>query len=261
MISSSNSHIKLIRKLRNRNNREETGLYYIEGLRLVTEAIQSGIRIEFLVAAPGLITSPFANQLLTAQTSQAIPIIEVSDETFRGFSLKDRPQGLGAVAYQKWSSLDLLNTRDQSWIALDAIQDPGNLGTILRTSDAVGGKGVILLDQSTDPYDPTAVRASMGALFSQNLIKTDLIEFSKWKQAHNFPIVGASGNSELDYHHVHYPSPCILMMGSERQGLLENHTRLCDMIVKIPMIGHSDSLNLAVATAVILYEMFNQQCG
>ena len=258
MISTSNPRIKLIRKLRDRKERQQTGLFYIEGLRIVAEALQTGARIEYLVIAPGLLTSPFGKQLLQSEPARSIPVIEVSDETFLGFSNKDGPQGLGAVVRQEWTILDQVQNRPAIWTALDSVQDPGNLGTILRTSDAVGGAGVILLDQATDPFDPTSVRASMGAVLSQLLVKTSLHEFAAWKKANGFSVVGTSGAAELDYHQTKYPFPCILLMGSERQGLLDQHLRLCDMIVKIPMIGRSDSLNLAIATAVVLYEIFNQ---
>ncbi|HTX78633.1 MAG TPA: RNA methyltransferase, partial [Longilinea sp.] len=144
------------------------------------------------------------------------------------------------------------------YIALDAVQDPGNLGTILRTGDAVGGKGVILLDHSTDPFDPATVRGSMGAIFSQNLIKATLDEFGDWKKRNHCKVIGTSGAAEYNYHQYRFSTPMVLLMGSERQGLTENHIALCDDVVKIPMVGRSDSLNLAVATAVVLYEIFNQ---
>ena len=259
MISTNNPRIKLIRKLRDRKERQQTGLFYIEGLRIVAEALQTGAQIEYLVIAPGLLSSPFGKQLLQSEAARSIPVIEVSDETFLGFSNKDGPQGLGAVVKQKWATLDQIRKRSATWVALDAVQDPGNLGTILRTLDSVGGAGVILLDQATDPYDPSSVRASMGAVFSQLLIKTSLQEFAAWNHANPIPVVGTSGTAQLDYHQVKYPFPSILLMGSERQGLLDQHLKICDMIVKIPMIGRSDSLNLAIATAIVLYEMFNQQ--
>jgi TrmH family RNA methyltransferase len=266
MMKASNSQIKQIRKLRERKERRQTNLFYVEGLRIVGEAIQTGARIEFIVTSPELLISSFGHQLLQSAKAQSIPILEVDAVTFASFSQKDGPQGLGAVVYQDWNRLDRVAAVNAGiplskdlWIALDAVQDPGNLGTILRTSDAVGGSGIILLDYSTDPYDPTAVRASMGAIFSQKLIKADLSSFADWKKTSQVPVVGTSGKAELDYHVALYPETCILLMGSERQGLTENHLRLCDMIVKIPMIGRSDSLNLAVATAVILYEIYNQR--
>ncbi|HEX2979947.1 MAG TPA: RNA methyltransferase [Anaerolineaceae bacterium] len=147
---------------------------------------------------------------------------------------------------------------DRNWVALDSVADPGNLGTILRTNDAVGGAGVILLDHSTDPYDVTAVRASMGAVFSQRLVRASLSEFAAWKQRHSVAVIGTSDAAKMDYHQTHYPSPMVLLMGSEREGLTPQHIAICDLMVAIPMVGRSDSLNLAVATAVVLYEMFNQ---
>ncbi len=266
-----NAQIKLIRKLRERKERQKSGLFFVEGLRIVGEAIQTGARIEFLVVSPALLTSEFGRDLIHSPQAQGIPMVEVSADIFASFSTKDRPQGLGAVIHQAWSSLDQIGIsghcdspnqkliQSPLWIALDAVQDPGNLGTILRTSDAAGGAGVILLDHATDPYDPTAVRASMGAIFSQKLVKSDLATFAAWKAANQHPVVGTSGAAELDYHQAAYPQPCILLMGSERQGLTADHLRLCDMIVKIPMIGRSDSLNLAVATGIVVYEIFNQR--
>ena len=141
----------------------------------------------------------------------------------------------------------------------DSIQDPGNLGTILRTLDAVGGSGLILLDHSTDPYDATALRASMGAVFSQQLVRASFSDFARWKQAGNFQLVGTSGSAREDYHEFSYPDPMVLLMGSERLGLQEEHLKLCDGLVAIPMVGRSDSLNLSVATGVVLYEIFNQR--
>ena len=260
--SSANPRIKAIRKLRDRKERQETGLFYIEGLRPVAEAVQLHADIEYLVAAPDLLVSPFAQNLLAEQRLKDQPIIEVSAEVFSGFALKEGPQGIGAVIHQHWQTLDQANAAPgMLWIALDAVADPGNLGTILRTGDAIGAAGVILLDHATDPYDPTAVRASMGALFSQQIVKASFEEFVSWKTKQNIPVTGASGAASLDYHAFAYPDPGVLLMGSERQGLLPQHLRICDQLVSIPMVGRSDSLNLAVATAVILYEIFNQRRG
>ena len=129
----------------------------------------------------------------------------------------------------------------------------------MRTSDAVGGAGLILLDHSTDPYDPTCIRASMGAVFSQRLVRASFAQFSEWKRANQVHLVGASGGAARDYAEVEFPQPLLLLMGSERQGLSEEAVRLCDQMVAIPMRGRSDSLNLAVATGIILYQIFNQR--
>jgi TrmH family RNA methyltransferase len=153
---------------------------------------------------------------------------------------------------------ELVPSKEDLYIALDAVQDPGNLGTILRTSDAVGGKGVILLDHSTDPFDLATVRGSMGAIFSQQLVKATLAEFGEWKKRCKCKVIGTSGAATHTYHQYPFSMPMVLLMGSERQGLTEAHVALCDDVVKIPMVGRSDSLNLAIATAVVLYEIFNQ---
>jgi len=142
---------------------------------------------------------------------------------------------------------------------LDEVQDPGNLGTILRTSDAVGAQGIILLNHSTDPFDPAVVRASMGAIFSQIIVKSTFEEFSEWKTINQIPVVGTSGKADNEYRALNYPFPMVLLMGSERQGLSKEHYRICDEVVSIPMVGKSDSLNLAIATGVILYEIFYQK--
>ncbi len=258
--STSNLQIKQIRHLRDRKARQETGLFYMEGLRIVTEALQQGLTLQQLIIAPDLLVSTVGQQAALEQARRGAPVLEVSAEVFRSFSLKDGPQGIAAVAHQRWSNLNEEKPEPlDCWVALDSVADPGNLGTILRTHDSVGGQGVILLDQSTDPYDPTALRASMGAAFSQRLIRATFAEFIAWAQHWNLPIVGAAGGSKTDYHTYRYPSPLVLLMGSERQGLQPHHLSACSAVVAIPMQGRSDSLNLAVATAVILYEIYNQR--
>lgn len=258
--SPANQKVKLIRKLHERKYRESSGLYYIEGLRIVAEAVQLNASLEYLVVSPELLTSDFGRSVAQTASKQGLPVIEVSPDTFKSFALKDGPQGIGAVVKQTWVPLDQIQwVRGENWVALDAVQDPGNLGTILRTNDAVGGTGIILLDHSTDPYDPSSVRGSMGAVFSQKLVKSDIDHFSTWKRQRHYELVGTSGGAAQDYHHFSYPDPCILLMGSEREGLDERHLQLCDNIIKIPMVGRSDSLNLAIATAVVLYEIFDQR--
>jgi TrmH family RNA methyltransferase len=257
--SFSNSKIKGIRALRQRKARAQTGLAFVEGIRIVTDAIQHPNDIETLVVAPELLTSAFARELVEAQRQAGIPCLDVSEEVLRSLSQKDGPQGLGAVIRQRWEPLEQARLTDGfCWVALDAVQDPGNLGTILRTCDAVGCAGVMLLGQSTDPYDPEALRASMGAIFSQRLIKTSFDAFAAWKQQHDYRVIGTSDAANREYNTAAYSFPLILLMGSERQGLSPAQQALCDIVVSIPMVGKSDSLNLAVATSVTLYELFRQ---
>lgn len=258
--SQSNQNIKLIRSLRQRKERERTNLFFVEGIRLVGEAVQLQASVETVVYAPELLTSQFGQELVAIQQKQGVSCLEVSADVFKSLSLKEGPQGIGAVVYQRWEILDnIQSSRELCWVALESAQDPGNVGTILRTSDAVGSAGLILLDNSTDPYDPAALRASMGAVFSQRLVRTTFAEFAGWKKQHRYQVVGTSDKGAEDYQAVRYPQPLILLMGSERQGLAPAQQNLCDTMVKIPMVGRSDSLNLAVATGIVLYEIFNQQ--
>lgn len=257
--STANSRIKEIRKLRDRKERQQMGLFFAEGIRVVAEAIQSQVEIETLLIAPELLQSSFACKLVDDQKNKGVDIFEVSGSVFESVASKENPQGIAAVIHQRWCHLDDIKKTDGIWVALDAVQNPGNLGTILRTNDAIGGDGVILLDQSTDPYDISSIRGSMGAIFSQKLVRTSFEKFTNWKNQTGWYVTGASGDAELDYQDVSYPQALILLMGSERMGLHEHHKTICNSMVKIPMIGRSDSLNLAVATAVMLYEIFNQR--
>jgi RNA methyltransferase, TrmH family len=257
--SAANPTVKQIRKLRDKKERQHTGLFYIEGLRIVIEALQQGAEIDCLIVAPDLLTSEFGWQKVEEENRRGIQVVQVSQAVFTSLASKENPQGIAAVVRQRWLEIVSLRLESQDiWVALDSVADPGNLGTILRTNDAVGGKGVILLDNSTDPYDLTTIRASMGAIFSQGLVKTTFAQFLQWKQAHNYQLVGTSDSAATDYRQASYSLPTILLMGSERMGLSEEHMRACDQMVSIPMVGRSDSLNLAVAAGIMLYEIYNQ---
>lgn len=256
---AGNLSVKRVRALRQRRERDRTGLGLAEGIRLVAEAVQVGAAIESLVVAPDLLRSAFARRLVEAERRKGLPVLEVSAAVFESLSLKEGPQGLAAVVRQRWESLDGVRLAgDLCWLALDAVQDPGNLGTILRTGDAVGASGAILIGDSADPYDPAALRASMGAVFSQRLVRATFDEFAAWKQQWGYRLVGTSGAATVDYRDASYRPPLVLLMGSEREGLSPDQQALCDFVVKIPMVGRSDSLNLAVATGIVLYEIFYQ---
>ncbi len=257
--SRNNATVKKIRALHNRKERERSGLFYAEGIRIVAEAVAAGTAIDSIVVAPNLLTSDFAKQLVQEQQQHGVPCVEVADDVFQSFSLKDHPQGLGLVANQNWTAADDVRLdADAFWTVLSGVQDPGNLGAILRTCDAVGCTGVILLGNTTDPFSPAAVRASMGALFRQRVVRADLAQLTHWKERFHCQVVGTSDSAAADYQAVSYGKPLLLFMGSEQHGLSPEEQALCDSIVRIPMVGSSDSLNLSIATAVVLYEIFNQ---
>ena len=257
--SRSNPTIKRIRGLRSRKLREQTGLFFVEGIRIVGEAVQADAAIEQIIVAPSLLTSEFGQEIVAARQRADIPCLEVTNEVFKTISARDGPQGLGAVVRQHWMTLnEVCPENGLWWVALSSVQNPGNLGTILRTGDSVGCSGVILVDQTTDPFDPEAVRASMGAIFSQRVVRTTLTELKSWKAAHRYLFIGTSDAAAIDYQTVAYQLPLIAFMGSEQHGLSCEEQSMCDVMVRIPMVGRSDSLNLAVATGIVLYEIFNQ---
>jgi len=257
--SSANDQIKSIRKLRERKYRTESGTYYIEGIRIVLEALAQPYRVKTLLYAPELMESQLAAEAVQKAASAGVKLLEVNASVFETFSLKEGPMGLAAVVQQSWQSLEDVQPQQMGlWVGLDSVADPGNLGTIMRTADAVGASGIFLLDHCTDPYDPAAIRASMGAIFSLQLVKLASTSFLAWKQANQVVAIGTSDAARQDYEAVQYPHNMVLLMGSERQGLQPALMQACDQMVSLPMNGKSDSLNLAVATGVMLYQINSQ---
>lgn len=258
--SRNNAWIKQIRALRSRKERERTGLFFVEGIRMTREALRCGTDVQAIVAAPDLLDRSRRRDFVESEFRARAPTVEVSTEVFSGLVDRTEPSGVGALVRQQWSALESVAPRDElCWVALASVQYPGNLGTILRTCEAVGSAGVILLGSATDPYDSMAVRASMGAIFSQRLVRTNLEAFYQWKEQTGIDVVGTSPAASEDYHAAAYRRPCVLLMGCESAGLSPEEQASCDLMVRIPMVGRTDSLNLAMATSILLYELFNQQ--
>lgn len=252
--------IKRIRHLCMREERERTGLFYIEGMRFIIQAMQHQAQIETLVVCRDLLVHPFAQKLVRMQEKQGTPLLKVTGNVMESISQVQDSQGIGAVVRQRWQRLEQVRARKKlCWLAIETIRSPGNLGTILRTSDAVGGAGVMLFGNTTDPYDPGVVRATMGAMFTQRFVRTTFKEFTAWKRRGQYQIVGTSPTATQDYHEARYEAPTILLLGEERKGLSSQLQAICDLVVSIPMVGKCDSLNVAMATSVMLYELFNQQ--
>lgn len=260
LIERSSLPIKRIQRLRAREERERTGLFYIEGMRFVARALQHRARIEQLVVCQELLTHPFAHRLVHELKRRGTPLLEISRAAMERLSLAQDSQGLGAVVRQRWQRLARVRPGPElCWVAVETIRSPGNLGTILRTLDAVGGAGLILLGNTTDPYDPGAVRATMGALFTQCFVRSSREEVLNWSRRRQYTLVGTSPGAAQDYHAARYHLPTILLVGEERKGLPAELQAMCDLMVSIPMVGESDSLNVAMATSVMLYELFNQR--
>jgi RNA methyltransferase, TrmH family len=255
--SRSNPKIKQVRALHQRKARQETGLFLVEGIRHVGEAVEAGAAVEAIYYAPELLKSEFASELVAAQASQGVACYATSPEIFDSLAEKENPQGILAIVHQPERSLFELDPRNFGWgVALVSPQDPGNLGSILRTVDAVGANGLILLDSSVDIYNPAAVRASMGTLFWYPVVQAAFADFQGWVNKNGYHVYGSSAHAENDYLQTRpYLKPRILLLGSEREGLTPAQQSICEDVVRLPMNGRATSLNLAVAAGVLLYAM------
>jgi len=252
--------LRQILRLGDRKEREKTDLYYIEGVRFVSEAAAANVGIETLVVCPQLLTNPHGRKVAARLKASGTPCFEVTLELFERLSLIGDYQGIAAVVRQRWDRLERVEAYGNPfWVAHDTVQSPGNLGTILRTCEAVGGEGAILLGNAIDPYDPWTVRGTMGAMFRLRFVRTGYAGFAAWKRRAHYRIVGTSPHAAQDYRTVSYGGPVVLFMGCEQRGMTPEQQALCDAMVRIPMVGRSDSLNLGVAAGVLLYELFNQR--
>ncbi len=263
--SRSNPKIKLARQLRQRKHRQDTGLLLVEGIHHVGQAVEAaaapetGLTIDSLYYAPDLLTSDYAQGLIEEAARSGVNCHTVSAQVFASLSDKENPQGILAVAHLPRRSITDLSPDNFPWgVALVSPQDPGNIGTILRTLDAVEASGMLLLDDSADPSHPGAVRASMGALFWHPVVQASFAEFAAWSSQHGYHVYGTSAHGSEDYRHVQgFERPMVLLLGSEREGLTADQAAHCQHLLRLPMHGRVSSLNLAVAAGIILYEMLS----
>ncbi len=257
--SFSNPTIKMLRSLGDSKFRAREGLFLAEGMRVVVDAVAAGYRPEYLVFGPGARDHSLTRALVQATHDNGGRVIETSDDILAKIARKDNPNMLVAAFAIFDTGLDRLHiTAADIWIAAQSLKDPGNLGTLMRTADAVGAGGVILIDHCCDPFSTEAVRASMGGLFSGRMAQTRWPEFLAWAQTGGADIIGASLNTTHDYQAVRYARPAIVLLGNEQSGLPTDYEQACTRLVKIPMRGKADSLNVAVSAAVLAYEVLNQ---
>ena len=258
--SHANPFIKQIRSLHQKKGRQETGLFLVEGIHHVGEAIEAEWFIETLVYAPDLLTSDFAHHVVETQTRNGVRCLALTRELFTSIAAKDNPPGILAVARQRQVNLDSFLPGNITFAAAAVSpQDPGNVGTILRTLDAVGADGLFLLDGGVEVYHPSVVRASMGAIFWKPVIQVSYNEFVEWGKKYGYQLVGSSAHASTDYRGFHRGSkPTILILGNEQKGLSPEQMAVCDFVVSMPMKGRVSSLNLAVAAGVLLYQMMEK---
>jgi TrmH family RNA methyltransferase len=252
----SNSTVKLLRSLRDKKARRAEGLFLAEGLRILTEARDSGQLPEIIAFSPEGAKHPLAAEIIAATEAAGGDAIETSADILSKMSGKDNPQMLLGAYRQPEVSLERIDrSKADLWIVAQALRDPGNIGTILRTGDAVGAGGLILVDDSADPYSVEAVRASMGAIFTQAVASARWPEFLGWLRSGEGQLAGTSLQATRDYLEAEYRQPCFLLIGNEQQGLPADYEAECDLLVKIPMAGRADSLNAAVAAAVMAFQV------
>jgi len=252
--SFSNNTVKLLRSLRDKKARRSEGLFLAEGLRILTEARDSGRLPEIVAFSAEGARHPLAAEIIAATEAAGGDAVETTPDILTKMSGKDNPQMLLGAYRQPATSLEAIDRpKAPLWIVAQALRDPGNIGTILRTGDAAGAGGLILIDDSADPFSVEAVRASMGALFTQDIATARWEEFLPWLRSGEGQLVGTSLKATHDYLEAEYRQPTFLLIGNEQQGLPSDYEAECDLLVKIPMAGRADSLNAAMATAVMAF--------
>ncbi|HZG27750.1 MAG TPA: RNA methyltransferase [Ensifer sp.] len=254
--SLANPIIKDIKALSQKKGREETGTFMAEGLKLVIDALELGWAINTLIYAKNAKDKPLVTKVAARTVAAGGLVLEVSEKVLSAITRRDNPQMVVGVFKTKWRSLsDIRPAANETYIALDRVRDPGNLGTIIRTADAAGASGVILVGECTDPFSLETVRATMGSVFALPVTRATPEEFLAWKKGAGVSVVATHLAGAVDYRTVDYKKkPVVVLMGNEQQGLPDLLAREADQLARIPQAGLADSLNLAVATAVILFE-------
>lgn len=246
-----NPLVKQVRSLKHKKVRDESGLFLVEGIHHVGEALEAKWEAESILYAPDLLSSRYARDLVVRLGTKTQP---VSAQVMESLADKENPQGILAVMRQRRFQFSSLPPPSKS-VALVSPQDPGNVGTILRTMDAVGADVLFLLDGGVDVYHPTVIRSSMGTLFWKPIIQASFDEFIQWARARKCQLIGTSAHGDVDYHTLVPQLPWALVLGNEQKGLSSEQTSACDVTVSLPMKGRVSSLNLAVAAGVLLYAL------
>jgi len=254
--SLANPTIKEIRALALPKNRKESGLFVTEGMKLVADAVEEDWPIKVLVYGSKVAAHPVVRRVATRAHARGGDVLEVSEAVLAKITRRDNPQMVVGVFEQRLLPAASVRPGERGvWVALEGIKDPGNLGTIIRTADAVGAEGVILVGDTVDPFGVEAVRATMGSIFHMPLVRMTAAEFADWRRGWPGIVVGTHLSGKEDYREVDYSRPVLLLMGNEQSGLNDAFAALCDHLVKIPQAGRADSLNLAIATGVMLFEI------
>jgi TrmH family RNA methyltransferase len=255
--SLANPLVKDIKALALKKFRDQQNAFMAEGLKLVIDALDLGWTIRTLIFAKSAIGNPTVEKVAARTVAAGGTVLEVSEKVLSAITRRDNPQIVVGVFTQRFLPLKSVRPEGSDvWIGLDRVRDPGNLGTIIRTADAVGARGVILIGDTTDPFSLETVRATMGSVFAVPLVKTSVDAFLDWRKGFSGLLAGTHLKGAVDYRSVRYDGkPVLLLMGNEQQGLPDELAKTCDKLLRIPQAGLADSLNLAVATGVMLFEI------
>jgi len=255
--SLANPLIKDIKALALKKFRDQQNAFMAEGLKLVIDALDLGWQIRTLVFAKAGRGNAAVEKVAARTVAAGGTVLEVSEKVLVAITRRDNPQMVVGVFSQKFLALrDIRADNGDVWVALDRVRDPGNLGTVIRTVDAVGAKGVILVGDTTDPFSVETVRATMGSIFAVPVAKATTEAFLAWRGGFSGLVAGTHLKGAVDYRSVDFSrGPVLLMMGNEQQGLPESLAASCDRLLRIPQAGRADSLNLAVATGIMLFEI------
>jgi TrmH family RNA methyltransferase len=261
MPSETRSWETRVRRLAARRYREQEGACYVEGIRPVLDAIESGASIDALLFCPELLRSEVALRMVQEQGASGVPVVTLSRANFERLSDRDNPVGLGAIV--RWAPLGLealATGGDTLLVMAEDMRDPGNLGTLLRTVDAIGGSGVVIVGSSTDPTHPKCLKASMGTLFRVAVARAVSVEdFLRWAKERHLWTVATTARRGTPFWSLKYQRPLALLLGNEGEGLRPETIQATDAVARIPMWGTASSLNVSVAAGVLLYEIKRQE--
>ena len=261
--SLTNDRVKFIRALEMRKARKESGLFVAEGVSILITAAEHNILPETLVVRAGSAATGPARDLVTSALRRGAEVLEVSQGVLEKLSAKDNPQTILGVFRQTWVAppAPAAIAADSTWLALEEIRDPGNLGTIIRTADAVGAAGILLVGTCCDAHSRDCIRATMGSIFAMPLVRLTHEAFAALLATWPGESIGTHLAAADDFRKIAYRAPTLLVMGGEGPGLSDATAKACTRLVRIPMAGRLDSLNLAVATALALYQIRGERLG
>jgi TrmH family RNA methyltransferase len=256
--SAANPTIKLLKSLHAKKGRQRTGLFLAEGARLAQEAADLGVWPELLIVAEAALDRPYAVRLVEGAERERVRVAAVSERVLEQIARRANPQSVIGAYRQRWADLDAFRGADLI-VALNEVRDPGNLGTIMRTCDAVGAAGVVLTGACCDPFSVETVRATMGSIFTVAVAAASFQELDEWRRSARLKMIGAAPDATARHDSVDVSAPLVVLMGNEQSGLPPEARSACDALVRIPMRGRADSLNLAMATTVMLYDVWRRR--